>query len=102
MRKEYVEVFGGGRSAALDDFKSAVLYSANGSVRNVSSKVQDKGQKAMLAAWLQGLRSGRPCVDQELLLLESLATVLCVESLCIGMPVEVGTELLDEQGAVES
>ena len=59
MVKEHVEVFGGGRSAVIDDFREAVLYQEDTAKRrNLSLGAQDKGQKAMLQAWIAGLRSG--------------------------------------------
>jgi polar amino acid transport system substrate-binding protein len=89
MPKERVEMFGGGRSAVLDDFRRAELYAANGDRREVTLPRQDKGQAAMLAAWVAGLRSGEPCVPIEDLLASSLATIRAAESLTVGMPLGV-------------
>jgi predicted dehydrogenase/threonine dehydrogenase-like Zn-dependent dehydrogenase len=94
MAKEYIEVFGGGRSAVIDDFRSAKLYVGEAQPREQELRVQDKGQKSMIAAWLAGLKSGMPCVDYDCLMATSLAAVLAVESMTVGMPMTVSTELL--------
>lgn len=101
MRKEYVEVFGGGRSAAIDDFKTVTLFSGDRTTRRVSGRVQDKGQRSMLEQWVAGLQTGRPCVEQETLLAVSLATVLCVESLCVAAPMTVHSQVLDSSTSAE-
>lgn len=94
MAKEYVEVFGGGRSAVIDDFKVVKLYTGDSGISEHKLGVQDKGQKAMIAAWLAGLKSGTPCVAYDCLMATSLATVLAVESMTVGMPLTVSRELL--------
>jgi polar amino acid transport system substrate-binding protein len=96
MHKEYVEVFGGGRSAVIDDFREVRLYAGDSKTSVVKMAAQDKGQKAMLAAWVDGLVSGQPCVPQQTLLACSLATVLAVESLTVGAPLAVELALLSE------
>ncbi len=95
MAKEYVEVFGGGRSAIIDDFRELRLFEGDLNTDRTLLSAQDKGQKNMLKAWLSALKEGRPCVDFELLLKTSLATVLAVESLTIAMPLDVDLSLLD-------
>jgi len=94
MHKEYVEVFGGGRSAVIDDFREVRLYAGDSKSSVVKLPAQDKGQKAMLAAWVAGLVSGQPCVSRETLLACSLATVLAVESLTVAAPLAVDLSLL--------
>lgn len=89
MPKEFVEVFGGGRSARIDDFRDVHLFAGDTEARRVKLGVQDKGQKAMLAAWLDGLQSGVSCVDYDCLMATSKATVMAVESLAVGMRLEV-------------
>ena len=89
MEKEYVEVFGGGRSAIIHDFKHAALFSGDMDKSHKKLTAQDKGQKAMLQSWLAGLKSGQPCVSYESLMASSLATVLAVESITIDQPLKV-------------
>jgi len=98
MPKEYVELFGGGRSARIDDWKEVILYSGDANVKRLKLGVQDKGQKHMIAAWLDGLNTGRPCVDYECLMATSMATVMAVESMAIGMPMVVDFGVLATDG----
>ena len=95
MHKERVEVFGGGRSAVIDDFREATLYSGDAKVHSSKTATQDKGQKAMLNAWIAGLASGTPCISYDCLMANSLATVMAVESLAIGAPLAIDAGLLD-------
>lgn len=94
MAKECIEVFGGGRSAKIHDFKEVVLYSGNSKIKRHKLGVQDKGQGNMITAWLDGLKTGKPCVDYDCLLVTSLATVMAVESLTNGMPMTVDKAVL--------
>jgi len=88
MNKEYVEVFGGGRSATIDDFRNASFHEAdNTTTRKLAA--QDKGQPAMLAAWLAALKTGQTCFEYDALMASSITTILAVESLTIGMPLAV-------------
>ncbi|MAY60019.1 MULTISPECIES: bi-domain-containing oxidoreductase [Pseudoalteromonas] len=97
MQKEHVEVFGGGRSAVINDFKEAVLYSGDSKQEIKKQMAQDKGQKAMLNAWLAGLISGVPCVSYDCLMSNSLATILAVESLALGTTLNVDLSILEQQ-----
>ncbi|MBR9884884.1 MAG: Gfo/Idh/MocA family oxidoreductase, partial [Oceanospirillales bacterium] len=97
MPKEYIEVFGGGRSAQIHDFKTISLFSGDTSSRTLKLGVQDKGQKAMIKAWLDGLKTGLPCVSYDCLMTTSLATVMAVESMTVGAPLQVDLDVLDAQ-----
>lgn len=94
MSKEYVEMFGGGRSAIIDDFREAVLFDGDASRVTKKLVAQDKGQKAMVARWLEGLKTGTACVDYETVLTSSLATILAVESMMVGAPLAVDLDVL--------
>jgi predicted dehydrogenase/threonine dehydrogenase-like Zn-dependent dehydrogenase len=87
MAKEQIEMFGGGRSALLSDFRRLELFSGDSGIRKVRLAAADKGQVAMLKAWVGGLASGVPCVDTGALLDSSLATLAAVESLMTGQSV---------------
>jgi polar amino acid transport system substrate-binding protein len=91
MPKEHVEVFGGGRSATLIDFRELQLFSGD-SQRRVVKSGQDKGQAAMARAWCEALQAGVPCVPAEALLASSAATILAAESLLTGMPMAVALD----------
>ena len=95
MTKEYVEVFGGGKSAQLNDFREVVLYSGDTKVKRKKLGAQDKGQKAMLGAWATALKTGKPCLNYDCLMATSMASVMVVESMTIGMPVSVDLALLE-------
>jgi len=96
MSKEYVEVFGGGRSAQINDFKEVSLFSGDSDSRTIKLGTQDKGQKAMISAWLQSLMTGTPCVDFNCLMATSLASIMAVESMAIGAPLQVDQDVLIE------
>lgn len=89
MSKEYVEVFGGGRSAVINDFREAILYEGDNKEVVKKLSAQDKGQKQMVASWIEGLRSGKPALSYECVMANSLATVLAVESMTIAAPMTV-------------
>lgn len=94
MHKERIEVFGGERSAVIDDFREVTLYAGDSKMQTHKYQTQDKGQRAMLQQWVQGLVSGQPCVTYDCLMANSLATVLAVESLALGAPLVVERDVL--------
>jgi predicted dehydrogenase/threonine dehydrogenase-like Zn-dependent dehydrogenase len=102
MPKEFVEVFGGGRSAKIDDFKSVTLFNGDTNAKVEKLGIQDKGQKTMLNSWLAGLKSGTPCVDYHCLMSTSMATIMTVESLISGVPLTVDLSILSSASGRES
>ena len=91
MPKEYLEVFGGGRSAVLDDFLSTRVY-AGGSKKAYGRWPgrQDKGHAAELAAFVDAVRSGGPSpVDPEMAAHVTRVTFGIVESAQTGNPVQL-------------
>ena len=59
MTKEYVEVFSAGLSATLNDFKELKIY-GKGKPKKIKILNQNKGQKEMVAAFVDGLlKNGR-------------------------------------------
>lgn len=97
MAKEHVEMFGGGRSAVIDDFRGATLYEGDTGVRQVKG-TQDKGQRDMLAAWVDGMRSGRAALPFDTAMAVSAATIAAVESMTLGEPVAITSQLWLAQG----
>ena len=93
MSKEHIEVFGGGRSAQIKDFKEILLFDGDKKVKDKKLGSQDKGQKSMIDSWLKGIQNGEPCIDYNSLMQTSLATILSIESLSIGMPLDVDSKL---------
>jgi polar amino acid transport system substrate-binding protein len=47
----------------------------------------------MIDSWLKGIQNGEPCIDYNSLMQTSLATILSIESLSIGMPLDVDSKL---------
>jgi polar amino acid transport system substrate-binding protein len=92
MPKEHVEMFGGGRSAVIDDFRSATLFEGDTGVKQLKG-TQDKGQRDMLAAWIDGLRSGQPALAFDTAMAVSAATIAAVESMGLGEPVAIAPQL---------
>ena len=84
MGKEYIEVFGGGRSAIIDDFRRGLLFEGSGSPTKIGSNTQDKGQAAMLAALVDGLLSGQAAIPVASLLRTTAATFAAVDSIASG------------------
>lgn len=89
LPKERVEVFGGGRSFLIDDFKSATEY-ANDQAKTTRLRVQDKGQSNEILEVFAVVREGRPApIALEDLAATTRATFRIRESLRTGLPVEV-------------
>jgi len=97
MAKEHIEVFGGGRSAVIKDFKELDLFSGDDSVVTKKLGAQDKGQKAMLKSWLEAVKAGHECIGYSCLMANSLATILAVESLATGTSMKVDLSILSNE-----
>lgn len=83
--KERIEVFGGGRVAAIDDFK-AVTTSHHGRTK-ITKMAQDKGHQAEVQQWAQAVSAGGPApISWPELRAVSLASILAVRSLREGHP----------------
>lgn len=93
MSKEQVEMFGGGKSAVISDFQQTMLFEADTTVVVKKLSSQDKGQKQMVLRWLNGLKTGTPCLSYDCLMANSLATILAVESMTIAQPLAVDLAL---------
>lgn len=95
--KERLEVFGGGATAVLDDFRRLELV-RNGRKETVHSRWrQDKGHVGEWAAFVRSLQPGTaPAIRFDELVCSTLATLRIEESLAIGRPVAVDfASLLD-------
>lgn len=79
--KERIEVFGGGKVAVLDDYRSLSL-TYSGSTHTIRSRFrQDKGHQAAWQAFLQSIRAGSEApVPYDQLLAVSRAAILCMRS----------------------
>ncbi len=87
MPKERIEVLGGGRMAVIDDFRSVQL-AADGKVQ--TKKTNGKGHADEVVAFAEALRSGGPWpIPWTELQAVSLASILAVQSLREGLPIEL-------------
>jgi predicted dehydrogenase len=89
--KERVEVFGGGRIAVLDDFRSLELVADGSRKRQQSRLRQDKGHQGEWEALLASVRSGGPPpIPYEELFAVSHATLAALQSLRSRQTVGIG------------
>ena len=58
LSKEYVEIFCGGTSAIIDDFKTMRVFSKD--EKKYKLKSQDKGHAAELSAFINAVKNGQP------------------------------------------
>lgn len=88
--KEYVEIYGGGQTFIIEDFKRA-RFAKGGSVRTVRGRGQDKGQRAELQAFIGAVQGKRSVpIPFYQLVYTSLTTYRAIDSLRQGeeLPVE--------------
>lgn len=80
LPKEYLEVFCGGQSAIIDDFKRLTIHGKRAEKSKLSS--QDKGHKAEVSAFVNAIANGKPePIPFEDSYLSTLATFKVLESL---------------------
>ena len=90
MPKERVEVLGGGQFAVIDDFCTLTL-AAGGKVSRKRQR-QDKGHQAEVEAFAHAvIQGGAAPIPWEELRAVSLASLLAVQSLREGVPLELGS-----------
>jgi predicted dehydrogenase/threonine dehydrogenase-like Zn-dependent dehydrogenase len=89
--KERIEVFTGSRTGIMDDYRSLELYDG-ADVEQQRVGTQDKGHYAEVAAFVEGVRAGRPPVPLAEVANVSLATLAIVESMRTGVPVRLTTD----------
>jgi predicted dehydrogenase/threonine dehydrogenase-like Zn-dependent dehydrogenase len=88
--KETIDATGGGRSARLDNFKSAVVYTGTSKSATKARGGQDKGQRSEMAAFVEAVRTGGPMpISVDSLLATTRATIAVGESLLSGCPERV-------------
>jgi polar amino acid transport system substrate-binding protein len=89
LPKERIEIFGGGKSFVIDDFRTASAWQ-NGRETKTKLREQDKGQKEEIRAVCATVRDGTPApIALEDLAATTRATFRVLESLRTGLPVEV-------------
>ena len=88
--KETLDATGGGRSARLDNFRKAAVWSGRGHETIRARSGQDKGQRAELAAFVDACVSGAPMpIPFESLAATTRATIAVRDSLLSGKPEQV-------------
>jgi predicted dehydrogenase/threonine dehydrogenase-like Zn-dependent dehydrogenase len=85
MSKEYLEAFGGGKSAVMDNFRSLVLY--DGRKERKQSFSGDKGHAAEMKAVAEGAKRGESPIAFPSLLATSKVTFAILESIRSGQRV---------------
>jgi polar amino acid transport system substrate-binding protein len=89
MRKERVEIFGGGRTFVIDDFRETVAY-RDGRETRTRLRARDKGQREEVRAVCEALRRGGPApIHLRELAATTRATFRILDSLRKGESVEV-------------
>ncbi|MCX6290199.1 MAG: bi-domain-containing oxidoreductase [Bacteroidetes bacterium] len=79
LEKEYLEVFGNGMVARLEDFKMLTIF---GKSENRQTAALDKGHKAEMEAFIRAVKSGEPTpVSFDDIVLSTLATFKVIESI---------------------
>jgi polar amino acid transport system substrate-binding protein len=89
LAKERIEIFGGGKSFMIDDFRSATVYE-NGREKTTRLREQDKGQRDEIRTVMSVVHEGKSApITLEDLKATTRATFRIRESLRTGLPVEV-------------
>jgi predicted dehydrogenase/threonine dehydrogenase-like Zn-dependent dehydrogenase len=85
--KETLDATGGGRSARLDNFRTAAVWTGRGKSTTKARGGQDKGQRPEMAAFVEAIRTGGPMpIGIDSLLATTRATIAVGESLLSGRP----------------
>ena len=88
--KETLDATGGGRSARLDNFRKATVWSGRGHDTIRARGGQDKGQRAELARFVEACLAGAPMpIPFESLAATTRATIAVRDSLLSGKPEQV-------------
>lgn len=88
MPKEYIEMFSGGTSMVMNDFRELTVYGKNGKKKEKLSN-QDKGFTAEFEAFRDSVKSGKQAVSFESIFNTTYATFKILESIRSGMPVKL-------------
>jgi len=85
--KEYLEVFGGGRTAVLNNFSGVEFFEGAGE-RSVKARGLNKGQKEEMAAFVSAVKAGGAMpISIDELFDTTLVTLAAAESMTSGQPV---------------
>lgn len=95
LRKEHIEVFGGGRGAIIEDFVEARFYQDEKIIEHIKLSTQDKGQRNMIMSWMRNMRDGKSSGTFNTIMAVSAATIGAIESMIIGQAIAIGPWLWD-------
>jgi len=96
--KEFIEVFGGGRTAQMDNFESNVLFENSGRKKIKLGRI-DKGQEHELAAFVRAVRCGESMpISVDSLFETTLTTLAVAKSMSTGCRVEISKLLEPDEG----
>jgi predicted dehydrogenase len=88
--KETLDSSGGGRTARLDNFRQAAVWTGRKQVTTKSRSGQDKGQRHQIARFAEAVTTAGPMpISLESLLATTRATIAAGESLASGKPERV-------------
>jgi predicted dehydrogenase/threonine dehydrogenase-like Zn-dependent dehydrogenase len=80
VAKEFIEVFCGGTTVQIDDFRKVTIYGK--SKKQVKYKTQDKGHSSEIEQFAESILNGKPCpISFEETYLSTLATFKVLESI---------------------
>lgn len=89
LAKERIEIFGGGRSLVLDDFKRAYCY-RDGREESIVLRAQDKGQQEQVRAICASILQGEPApISLEELATTTRTTFRILDSLRMHQPIVI-------------
>jgi len=89
LAKERIEIFGGGKSFVIDDFRKATAYK-NGNEEQINLKAQDKGQLDEVRAVCETVLKGDAApIGLDELAATSLTTFRILDSLRTGERVDI-------------
>jgi polar amino acid transport system substrate-binding protein len=98
LAKERVEIFGGGKTFVIEDFRSATLYERGRERRLAKLRAQDKGQAEEVRALCAMVRDGAPApIALDDLAATTRATFRIRDSLRTGQPMEVTGEEINRE-----
>jgi predicted dehydrogenase len=92
--KERIEAFCAAGVGVLDDYRVLELHGSE--KHRVKGRQQQKGHREEIAAFLDGVRSGRPPVALSEVANVSVATLAVVDSIRTRTPVHVGAQRISE------
>jgi polar amino acid transport system substrate-binding protein len=94
LPKEHIEIFGGGKTFIIQDFRSATLYERGRERRKIKLRGQDKGQAEEVRALCAMVKDNTPTplIALDDLAATTRATFRIRESLRTGQPKEVNAD----------